>query len=132
MLAQLDRVTGYEPVGRGFESLTAHQTIRYGSRFCCRIFYADRRMDTPVCFFASAPCPDLRNQILCNPADLVKIQSINIMGLQSVVHCKGIGNGAGCFLCQGKSSLPVEGDPLLSLGKQFLVCLLYTSDAADD
>ncbi len=25
MLAQLDRVTGYEPVGRGFESLTAHQ-----------------------------------------------------------------------------------------------------------
>ncbi len=25
MLAQLDRVTGYEPVGQGFESLTAHQ-----------------------------------------------------------------------------------------------------------
>ena len=25
LLAQLDRVTGYEPVGRGFESLTAHQ-----------------------------------------------------------------------------------------------------------
>ena len=24
-LAQLDRVTGYEPVGRGFESLLAHQ-----------------------------------------------------------------------------------------------------------
>lgn len=25
LLAQLDRVTGYEPVGRGFESLTARQ-----------------------------------------------------------------------------------------------------------
>ena len=25
LLAQLDRVTGYEPVGQGFESLTAHQ-----------------------------------------------------------------------------------------------------------
>ena len=24
-VAQLDRVTGYEPVGRGFESLLAHQ-----------------------------------------------------------------------------------------------------------
>ena len=24
-VAQLDRVTGYEPVGRGFESLSAHQ-----------------------------------------------------------------------------------------------------------
>ena len=24
LLAQLDRVTGYEPVGRGFESLAAH------------------------------------------------------------------------------------------------------------
>ena len=28
LLAQMDRVTGYEPVGRGFESLTAcHQTL---------------------------------------------------------------------------------------------------------
>ena len=26
LLARLDRVTGYEPVGRGFESLAAHQT----------------------------------------------------------------------------------------------------------
>ena len=25
LIAQLDRVTGYEPVGRGFESLSAHQ-----------------------------------------------------------------------------------------------------------
>ena len=25
LLAQLDRVTGYEPVGQGFESLAAHQ-----------------------------------------------------------------------------------------------------------
>lgn len=25
LLAQLDRVTGYEPVGRGFESLPAYQ-----------------------------------------------------------------------------------------------------------
>ena len=27
-VAQLDRVTGYEPVGRGFESLPAHQTVK--------------------------------------------------------------------------------------------------------
>ena len=27
LVAQLDRVTGYEPVGRGFESLPAHQTV---------------------------------------------------------------------------------------------------------
>ncbi len=27
-VAQLDRVTGYEPVGRGFESLLAHQSKR--------------------------------------------------------------------------------------------------------
>lgn len=27
LVAQLDRVTGYEPVGRGFESLQAHQLI---------------------------------------------------------------------------------------------------------
>ena len=26
LVAQLDRVTGYEPVGRGFESLLAHQS----------------------------------------------------------------------------------------------------------
>ena len=26
LLAQLDRVTGYEPVGQGFESLTARHT----------------------------------------------------------------------------------------------------------
>lgn len=30
LVAQLDRVTGYEPVGRGFESLPAYQkAIRY-------------------------------------------------------------------------------------------------------
>ena len=28
LIAQLDRVTGYEPVGRGFESLSAHQKIK--------------------------------------------------------------------------------------------------------
>ena len=27
LVAQLDRVTGYEPVGRGFESLLAHQSF---------------------------------------------------------------------------------------------------------
>lgn len=27
MVAQLDRVTGYEPVGRGFESLSLHHQI---------------------------------------------------------------------------------------------------------
>ena len=39
-VAQLDRVTGYEPVGRGFESLLAHQRIYAlcglaGCVFCC-------------------------------------------------------------------------------------------------
>ena len=29
LLAQLDRVTGYEPVGQGFESLTARQKHLY-------------------------------------------------------------------------------------------------------
>ena len=35
-VAQLDRVTGYEPVGRGFESLQARQNLRehLSSRFC--------------------------------------------------------------------------------------------------
>ncbi len=36
MLAQLDRVPGYEPVGRGFESLTPRQqkTEAIASVFC--------------------------------------------------------------------------------------------------
>ena len=29
-VAQLDRVTGYEPVGQGFESLPAYQKMREG------------------------------------------------------------------------------------------------------
>ena len=38
-LAQLDRVTGYEPVGQGFESLTACQknallSVKTKARFC--------------------------------------------------------------------------------------------------
>ena len=28
LVAQLDRVTGYEPVGRGFESLQARQSVQ--------------------------------------------------------------------------------------------------------
>ncbi len=32
LVAQLDRVTGYEPVGQGFESLQARQINGY--RFC--------------------------------------------------------------------------------------------------
>ena len=41
-VAQLDRVTGYEPVGQGFESLLAHQkkrlvsTSRFFSYICLR------------------------------------------------------------------------------------------------
>ena len=31
-VAQLDRVTGYEPVGQGFESLPAYQKSRYSVR----------------------------------------------------------------------------------------------------
>ena len=30
VLAQLDRVTGYEPVGQGFESLTTRQKAPFG------------------------------------------------------------------------------------------------------
>ena len=42
-VAQLDRVTGYEPVGRGFESLLAHQRIYAlcelaGCVFCCQLY----------------------------------------------------------------------------------------------
>ena len=34
LLAQLDRVTGYEPVGQGFESLTTRQNPRFYRGFC--------------------------------------------------------------------------------------------------
>ena len=37
LVAQLDRVTGYEPVGQGFESLPSHQ---------------NRHIERCVCFFA--------------------------------------------------------------------------------
>ena len=50
LIAQLDRVTGYEPVGRGFESLSAHQKKAksrdlaffqlyspYGERYYCAV-----------------------------------------------------------------------------------------------
>ena len=30
IVAQLDRVAGYEPVGRGFESLLSHQAKDFG------------------------------------------------------------------------------------------------------
>ncbi len=36
LIAQLDRVFGYEPKGRGFESLWAYQ--KYGHHFDVRIF----------------------------------------------------------------------------------------------
>ena len=40
LVAQLDRVTGYEPVGRGFESLRAHQQKDTLSvSFCLDFFY---------------------------------------------------------------------------------------------
>ena len=45
LLAQLDRVTGYEPVGRGFESLAAHQKRKTPAKpvgvflFLCLIFF---------------------------------------------------------------------------------------------
>lgn len=46
-VAQLDRVTGYEPVGRGFESLLAHQCIYAlcglaGCVFCCQLYNVGR------------------------------------------------------------------------------------------
>ncbi|RGH32738.1 hypothetical protein DW964_07730 [Ruminococcus sp. AM47-2BH] len=34
----LDRVTGYEPVGRGFESLLAHQVTRRDGHCSSRLF----------------------------------------------------------------------------------------------
>ena len=40
LVAQLDRVTGYEPVGQGFESLPAYQKfqipVRVSGIFCIR------------------------------------------------------------------------------------------------
>ena len=39
-VAQLDRVTGYEPVGQGFESLPAYQKSRYP--FGCLLFCIPR------------------------------------------------------------------------------------------
>ena len=41
-VAQLDRVTGYEPVGRGFESLRAHHKNGVTMRFTPFLFCADR------------------------------------------------------------------------------------------
>ena len=38
-IAQLDRVTGYEPVGRGFESLSAYQLTGYLGWDNLLIFY---------------------------------------------------------------------------------------------
>lgn len=37
-VAQLDRVFGYEPKGRGFESLLARQLIASEHRLCSRFF----------------------------------------------------------------------------------------------
>ena len=37
LIAQLDRVTGYEPVGRGFESLSARQ--QNGNRFSVSVLF---------------------------------------------------------------------------------------------
>lgn len=48
-VAQPDRVTGYEPVGRGFESLQAHQTpliILAGFYFLSNIKYIGNGEDT--------------------------------------------------------------------------------------
>ena len=43
-VAQLDRVTGYEPVGQGFESLTARQTkIRSRKWADFRLYYCNRK-----------------------------------------------------------------------------------------
>ena len=39
LVAQLDRVTGYEPVGRGFESLQARQKNRFTTLFVERFFF---------------------------------------------------------------------------------------------
>ena len=43
LVAQLDRVTGYEPVGRGFESLLAHQ-INAVFRMKYSVFFLSLRM----------------------------------------------------------------------------------------
>ena len=46
-LAQLDRVFGYEPKGRGFESLTARQSIHRTDRpraGSCRSFFRARSL----------------------------------------------------------------------------------------
>ena len=43
LVAQLDRVTGYEPVGRGFESLQARQAKKDITK--CDVFFCCLRRD---------------------------------------------------------------------------------------
>ena len=42
-LAQLDRVTGYEPVGRGFESLSARHKSKQAPIFGCLLTFSAER-----------------------------------------------------------------------------------------
>ena len=49
LVAQLDRVTGYEPVGRGFESLQARQTKRTLHLQCPFSFGALARAGVALC-----------------------------------------------------------------------------------
>ncbi len=49
LVAQLDRVTGYEPVGRGFESLQARQTKRTLHLQCLFSFGALARAGVALC-----------------------------------------------------------------------------------
>ena len=48
LLAQLDRVTGYEPVGRGFESLAARQAKKTPNKVSF-LFYVVKRGSNPFC-----------------------------------------------------------------------------------
>ena len=59
MLAQLDRVTGYEPVGQGFESLASHQIPNanaFGILLIQRLFYQEKKND-PHCSLRAGDPP---------------------------------------------------------------------------
>ena len=59
-LAQLDRVTGYEPVGRGFESLPAHRK-------------ASVERQEPFCFACNSIC-GTAGDLSKNPQKTLDIQ----------------------------------------------------------
>ena len=125
-IAQLDRVTGYEPVGRGFESLLAYQKIR---RFSDGSFLFVNRKPPAAC-----NCPDLRSR----EGRQSSIQPFDLTWLYS--------EGFSCHICQecsdrsgrtvnkqppfvGRHEMPVtNGDCFLEETDVLLPCKSVRSD----